>query len=46
MSTGSSHIIPEQKFNLDVTYIANAPVDKSLTSLPHTHTPTVNIHWL
>lgn len=36
MSTGSSHIIPEQKLNLDVTYIANAPgVDKSLTSLPH-----------
>jgi len=38
MSTGSSHIIPEQKLNLDVTHIANAPgVDKSPTSLPHTH---------
>jgi len=37
MSTGSSHIIPEQKLNLDVTNIANAPgVDKSLTSPPHT----------
>jgi len=41
MSTGSSHIIPKQKLNLDVTHIANAPRDsrvgKSLTSLSHTH---------
>lgn len=38
MSTGSSRIIPEQKLNLDVTHIANAPrVGKSLTSLPHNH---------
>jgi len=38
MSTGSSHIIPKQKLNLDVTHIANAPgVGKSLTSLPYIH---------
>jgi len=38
MSTGRSHIIPEQKLNLIVTHIANAPgIGKSLTSLPHTH---------